>query len=301
LEQGLDADGEASAVVAAFFAALAPSARARLRDDTVERALIARATAARDAWFPVEVPGAALGAFLGERVAADAQSLAGLSIEDLYLTCACARGDRAAIERLEACYFGAVRAALARMRLPADAVDELQQRLREQLFVGPRPRIAEYRGRGALASWLSVSAVRAAYKLVQRETRPIADEDDRLAQLPTGDADLESGYVKRSYGPVFKRAFIEALDQLGDREKNLLRQHYLDGLTLEQLAALQRTHRATVARWLGSARQELLDRTRDRLMRHLRVPLADCDSIIRLAQSQLELTLMRLLAPGARR
>lgn len=296
-------------LLGAFWAALDGDVRARLRANGVERAveqvLIDRWTGARAAWFPVEVPPAELGAFLAVRVppgVASVETFDGLAIEDLYLSCACARGDVQALALLERHQFPAVRAALLRMRLAPEVIDELQQRLREQLFVssgdGPT-RIVEYRGRGALASWLSVSAVRAAYKLLERERREVPDEDERLARLSVSERDVETRYLKPHYRAAFKNAFGAAMGQLPDRDKNLLRQHYLDGLTLEQLAVLYRTHRATAARWLSSARQALLDRTRACLVEQLRVPFADCDSIIRMAQSQLDVTLHRLFAASA--
>lgn len=42
-----------------------------------------------------------------------------------------------------------------------------------------------------------------------------------------------------------------------------------------------------------AARERLLERTRAHLMQRLRVPLADCDSIIRNVKSQFDLTLFR--------
>jgi len=109
-------------------------------------------------------------------------------------------------------------------------------------------------------------------------------------------SDQETSYAQDRYRDAFRTAFSAALLSLDDRDKNLLRQHYLDGLTLDRLGVLYRTHRATAARWLAAAKQQLLDRTRSHLMGQLRVPLADCDSIIRLVKSQFDLTVYRLFA-----
>jgi RNA polymerase sigma-70 factor (ECF subfamily) len=187
------------------------------------------------------------------------------------------------------------------MRLAESVVDEILQRLRVYLFVDPgdgEPRIVQFRGRGTLGSWINVSAVRAAYKLLERETREQPHEDERLARVASQKQDQEAQIAKGRYGEAFRSAFRAALASLDDRDKNLLRQHYLDGLSTDQLGGLYRTHRTTITRWLGAAKQQLLDRTRSYMMSELRVPLADCDSIIRLVGSQLDLTLHRLFTTG---
>ena len=84
---------------------------------------------------------------------------------------------------------------------------------------------------------------------------------------------------------------------LSDREKNLLRQSAIDGLSIDDLAALYRVHRATCARWLEAAREALFSDTRRRLIDEAGIAEAECDSIIRLVQSQLHVTLRRVLAP----
>jgi RNA polymerase sigma-70 factor (ECF subfamily) len=288
-------------VLDAFTAAVAPALRSRLDKAALAVAWRARFTAARALWPTIAVAPLTFAGFVAERVPPDADASAvldGLAIEELYLTCACAYADGEALRLCEARYFPKARAALAGMRLEPSVRDEIVQRLRVSLFVaddGP-PRIAQFRGRGTLAAWIAVSAVRAAYKLVQRETREQANEEERLARLATPKTDQEISLAKGRYADVFRTAFSAALASLEDRDKNLLRQHYLDGLTVEQLGKLYRTHRTTVTRWMAAAKQQLLDRTRSHLMSRLRVPLADCDSIIRLVESQFDITIYRLLA-----
>jgi len=290
------------ALLQALAAGLAPSLRQALDSAALADALRARWATACAMWPTLAVPPAQFGTFLAERITAEADpaaTLDTLAVEELYLTCGCARGDAEALRLFEAHYFPKARAALVVMRLDPSAIDELLQRLRVHLFVDPgdgQPRIVQFRGRGTLGSWLSVSAVRAAYKLLQRESREETDEDDRLASVAARDSDQEVNIIKGRYGEAFRTAFSAALMSLDDRDKNLLRQHYLDGLSIDQLGVLYRTHRTTVTRWMAAARQQLLDRTRSHLMTRLRVPLADCDSIIRLVESQLDVTMHRLFA-----
>jgi RNA polymerase sigma-70 factor (ECF subfamily) len=282
---------------------LASSVRELLDVADTRARLLSALPQARVSWPTLTVAPARFAEYVAERIS-DAAGLEALlapaTLSELYLCCACADGDEDAIVALEANYFPSLVVALARLRLESHAVDEVLQRLRSQLFLqrsdGKRG-IAGFRGgRGTLAGWLSVIAVREGYRLVKRERRDAGSGDAELARLSGSERDLEKQYAARWSRDVFQRAFTLALAQLDNREKSLLRMHYLDGMTLEQLATVYRTHRATAVRWLAAARQRLLDRTRATLVEQLRVPIADCESIIRSAREQLELTLHRLFA-----
>jgi RNA polymerase sigma-70 factor (ECF subfamily) len=221
--------------------------------------------------------------------------LRNLSLAELYLACACGRADPLALEFFEARYLPGVGAALSRLRLGAAAVDELKQRLRRSLFVaedGRRARIALYSGRGALAAWLRVTVVRSAFKETQRQPTELPLVEERLTPP---DADAELRHLKRHYRPLFRDAFTEALSSLDRRDRRLLHQYYVDGLTIEQMGAAHGAHRMTVGRWLDAVRQRLLDQTRRGLMRRVRVSQAECDSIIRMVHSRLDLTFRSLV------
>jgi RNA polymerase sigma-70 factor (ECF subfamily) len=113
--------------------------------------------------------------------------------------------------------------------------------------------------------------------------------------MPSLVGDAELGHVRRDLRPLVRGALAQSLAALGPREKNLLAQHYLDGLGLGELGALYGTHRVTVARWLDAIRQRLLDQTRQAIVERARVSRPECDSIIRFMQSQIDLTLHGLL------
>ena len=74
----------------------------------------------------------------------------------------------------------------------------------------------------------------------------------------------------------------------------MLRQYYIDGLTIDRLAALYRVDRATTARWVVAARSAVLAGTRDFLGSALGVTTSEVESILRLVGSQLELSLRQL-------
>jgi RNA polymerase sigma-70 factor (ECF subfamily) len=280
------------------FLSAAPAAT-RPHFDRPERddALRALWSATSAEWPQLTRPAEVFVAFLASHLPADARSLAifgEFRLKEMFLTCACARGDTAAIRLLETHYFPVMYTSLRRMRLSPTMRQEASQIVRERLFVshqGQRPRIARYSGRGELGSWLSVSAVRAACRLLRKEQRHSAHEDDDLLQtVAAGGPDVETSYIQAGCRDLFRASFREALATLDTREKNLLRQHYLDGLTLDQIALLYQAHRGTAARWLQRARKHLYERTHAALRERLDIPDAERDSFIRMAQSQMEMT-----------
>ena len=224
-------------------------------------------------------------------------TLARVNTDDLYLACACALGEKNAILAFEQHCLHGLESALWRYQCSSDLVAEVKQRVRDRALVadaGP-PRIDSYSGRGDLRGWVRVMAVREAIQLVRRSRREVALEDDRPlhAFVTPGDPALE--HVKRHYSEEFKQAFSAALRDLSVRDQTLLRQHVIDGLTIDQLGVLYHMHRATAARNLQRARGALLDATRERLASRLRVAPREVDSILRLVRSQLEITLRWLV------
>ena len=124
---------------------------------------------------------------------------------------------------------------------------------------------------------------------LHRET-PLVDLDAQIA-----DGNLELDFLKREYRAEFRIAFAEAMTELSAKERNLLRYHFVQTLTIDQIGAIYRVHRVTAFRWLRSARQALVSATRRRVAKRLDVQPAEVDSILRLVQSQLELSVERVL------
>ena len=63
---------------------------------------------------------------------------------------------------------------------------------------------------------------------------------------------------------------------------------------MDELATSYRVHRATIARWLARARQDLLERTRQRLALAVGASGAEVDSIVRVLGSELDVSLSKL-------
>ena len=102
-----------------------------------------------------------------------------------------------------------------------------------------------------------------------------------LSALPFRADDPELMVMQAQAKEQFNAAFKAAVASLAERERNRLRQSCLDGLSIDELGALYKVHRATAARWLTKATEALLARTRANLMVDLAMTPALCESFIR--------------------
>ncbi len=237
-------------------------------------------------------------AYLRERLPPDLPppiALRRMHTSDLYLACACAHGHDDAIAVLEERCLGQIDRALSKIGIDRDVIAEVKQEIRYRVLVGGgHAEIVDFSGRGDLRRWIRVMATRQALRRQGRARREVATEDDELWQHLASFEPPELDQMKEFYRQEFKRAFEIALRALPRRERTLLRQHYLDGATLDELARLYRVHRATVARMLGRARELVLAATRNHLVSQLEVPSQDIDSILRTIWSRIEISLSAL-------
>lgn len=225
--------------------------------------------------------------------------LASLCLDDLYLVCGCLAKDPASVQTFEASVSPVIERAVA--SFGAQAAAEVGQGLRAALLVDHRgrgPLLREYRGQGALRRWLRVVAVREATRLYHAAKREAPADDDALFDSLVGAGDLHAELVRRDAAQLFRRAFAAALAELPARERTALRMHLVDELSIDQIAPAFEVHRATAARWISAARDAVLGKTRQHLMRELGLDSADADSLIRAARSKVDLSLERLLRSG---
>lgn len=241
----------------------------------------------------------AIASRLGDKQPLD-RALAQLQTTDLYLACGCVDGDPAALAAFEA-HYGAIvdRVLVASAFAEADRAD-VGQIIRQRMLVaaeGRPPRIQTYSARGTLAAWVRVIAAREIARRWSLKRRDIGDPDAVLArQLAPDNTELE--YLQRMYSEEFKLAFEAAIEALDARGRLVLRQHAVDGLGIDQLAALHGVHRATAARWIATAREAVLAETQQALTSRFQLSDSELKSVIRLLRGQLDVSLFRLL--GAR-
>lgn len=270
--------------------------------DELEPLLAARVARAAALWPDLALSEEEFVRAIAERLSPDApvRSLEAMHTDDLYFACGCVAGAPAALAGFEDLCGTALATAIASAGVsPADRAD-LAQIVRQRLLVAPEggtPRIATYSARGSLHAWVRVVATREALRMLSREIREVPAGDHEIETLIASEDDAEVRYLKRLYREEFKAAFHAAVDALDARSRLLLRQHTVDGLGIDQLAALHSVHRATAARWIQAARQDVLSGTQRELARRLRLSKAELVSVIRLIQSQLDVTLPELLRP----
>lgn len=257
-------------------------------------ALRAEWDAARAQWRGIDVSFDAFEAYVGARVGG-----APLALSDCYLACALGSGDRAALALFEAQLVPRLARVLAARGANDDTISEALQRMRQRLFVGTTPKITQYSGKGALQAWLRVVTVRELLQLQRAAPREKGVEDDRLFDRASAGDDPELEHLKTKYRAEFREAFAAALADLEANERNILRYHYLDGLTMDRIGALSGVHQTTVTRRLAKARQSLLDGTVSKMRRTLAVDAEQMQSIVRMIQSQLDVSLGGLMRDGS--
>ena len=259
---------------------------------------------ARAAWPDLELDEAGFAAHV-ERCR-DGEDTAALYAGDLWLAYGCAVGDAEAIAAFDREVLSQVGLLLSRVQPTPQLVDDVRQLLREKLLVAPpgaRPRIADYAGRGPLVAWLRVAAVRAALDLLRAGgARAAAGAEVEPDDLSSDDerSSPELDYLRQRYRPRFKAAFQDALRELDSEQRNVLRLHVVEGLNIDEIGALFKVHRSTVARWIAGARQAVLAGARHRLRDELGLSAGEFDSLAGVVRSQLDLSIGKILVKTRR-
>jgi len=270
-------------------------------DDTVRAASAAAPTLALDAEDFVahlarHLPDAPFEA-TGEPTKATKQ----LAFGDLYLAAACLRGCKAAVERLHREHLSQVPLFVARVLRGADkgTVDDLVQAVAEKLLVakGDTPaRLGDYGGQGPLGGWIRVVSTRMALRIVKKGDDLSADGE--APEVPIG-REPELDHLRVSYKDRFKAAFEGAFQKLDKEQRLLLRLHSSGTLRGDDIARMLGIDRSTAMRKLARAREVLFDATRDALMKDAGISSSEFRSIARVVQSQIDVTLSRVLQTKA--
>lgn len=177
----------------------------------------------------------------------------------------------------------------------------MKQELRQNLYVKRSetglPLIAKYHGRGALASWLKTISIRTAGKHLDRQ-KEIPVDDQTLEIVQPRSEEMELLQFKSVYHREFKSSFAEALNSLEQRDRQILKLHYLERRSIDEIGETLGKHRATAARWVIKARDELALRTREGLSARLDLTPTALESVMGMIVSQIDLS-FRALSPKA--
>lgn len=226
------------------------------------------------------------------------EALGTLHAADVLLALACARGDERALQELHRRIGQVVTRAVARLRSTGAFLEEVRQLLSQRLLVpaeGSAPRVLDYRGKGPLERWLRAAALRVALNLLETDRSPREQGESAIRALPDQGDDPELQLLRRRYAPEFKEAVEAALKGLSPKERNFLRLYFVEGLTVEQIGAMQGAHKSTVSRWLARARETVGVQVRQLLGNRLHLSAGELESLMGLLQSELELSLLRVL------
>jgi RNA polymerase sigma-70 factor, ECF subfamily len=288
-----------SAVVDAFVAALPAGEAASAHTDEELAAALDAAIARGSAAHPdITVAPTRVATYLAahaDEARPPSEWLSVRNMPDVHLACAVAGGDRRALELFEEQIAPAMRAAAA--RLLGGLADDVVQSVREKLLVGTDargPRIADYGGHGELVVWARVITIRGALTVLRREQRSVP-VDDHLWDAASPNCDPALALLKRESAALIKAAFHAGLAALQPRQRNLLRQHLLDGLSIDELGAMYQIHRVTAARWLTAARADLWAHTRRQLRQTLGLTDSAIGTMLDDIRSTLDLSIERAL------
>jgi RNA polymerase sigma-70 factor (ECF subfamily) len=221
----------------------------------------------------------------------------GLKGADLYLAAACVAGDRTAIETVRTMLAAELKFAAGKSNASQDQISEATARLSSVLFVDEEERPAAlrtYSGRGELKAYLSVVAHRELMRVVNRARREV-DLDADVIDYIVPPKDPEISLLRERYRSEVDDALRAAVRALDERDRALLRYAFIDGLNVDAIGKLYDVHRATGARWVAAARERLGTKIREELAARLKIGVDEVDSIVRLVQSRIDVSLERVL------
>ncbi len=251
-------------------------------------------------WPRIAVPPRRFMRYLADRIPARAGALSALPAmhtSDLYLAFGCMTGSRGAIEAFERQHVARIPAYLARGNAPADFIEEVKQRVRTRLFTaeaGRKRRLEAYSGRGPLAAWVRMTAMRIAIDL-DRDRDPAVSVGFEAEALKPATTDPELIYLKNQYGALVKQAIEATLASLSPHDATLLRLFFLQQVSHDALARIYHVPKSKVRRWLDEIRERIIEETRRFLVEELGVTKPRLDSVLRLVSSNLDPSIVRFL------
>ncbi len=218
---------------------------------------------------------------------------------DVLLAAGIEAGDDASLRWLQTQVARATRT----LRDEAQRSTDVESRVLELVAVaqpGRPARITEYAALGPLAAWVHVIVVRTARELAARGPPSVAPDlaEFAIAEIQSSSSP-ELGPLKARLAGDLGLAIRSASGKLDHRSRTLLTLHYLEGVGLEGLARAWNVHRATISRWLATAREAFLADVRKEFAVRAGVGSGEVDTLIRFVRSQLEVSVSRLFGAGS--
>jgi RNA polymerase sigma-70 factor (ECF subfamily) len=223
----------------------------------------------------------------------DLADLATCRADDIALAILACRGDAGAIAEIKRLLDREVELTALRTSATPEQANDVKGELGRILFGGA---LHDFAGRAALKSYISVIATRELVKTVQRGRRESPVADEQLFAMLSNLDDPELEVLRGRFHESVAVGLRAALAKLADRDRALLRYQLVDGWNVDRVGALYGVHRATAARWVAAARETLGQLLRDEIATTLSIPITEVDSIVRLVQSRIDVSLARLIS-----
>jgi RNA polymerase sigma-70 factor, ECF subfamily len=255
------------------------------------------------AWPAVELPAERFTEYLAERLdpaLPPERALAATCVPDLYLTCACAARNPAALEAFESHYLSALVGQVSRIDPSPAFADEVRQTLRIRLLMGDEqhdraPAILQYRGQGPLRRWLAVVATRTALNM-RKEGQPWVSLDEAVMDASLDSPELQNlrGVYLDDLRQATREAVTESLGELTPEERNLLRWHLVDRVSLRKIAVARGTYVMAVAREYARIRASIMDRVRRKAQERTGLSSTEAASLLNDLASRISITISNL-------
>lgn len=280
-------------LVAAFLRELPePVAEQWSLDPALGPTLVGLWTSAERAWPHLELQADGFAAHVARRVGLlPLDVIQTVDAPGLALAFSCSRGSEAAAVAFLALHGHDIDGALARFRIGAHAQADLKQDVLTKLLAR-NGSLSSYSGLGDLGAWVRTVTTR--HAISSRRKR--VDGDPPIKALDAPVHDPETAFIKRRHSAQLVDAIRATVATLSAGDRTLLRQRFVEQLTLEQLALAHGLHRASVARRLARLRQTLARGVRSKLSVELRIEGGELEEAMRWARSHLEFSVRRLLS-----
>jgi RNA polymerase sigma-70 factor (ECF subfamily) len=212
----------------------------------------------------------------------------GLHADDLCLVIACEVGDQNAWSDLFEGYGATVRSAARAASSNEAMADDVAQSIWADLHGlkmredgKPAGKLAYYSGAGSLGGWLRAVVGQLAIDQHRRQSRLVQTEADgdleRLAHDADGESnrlnlfqsgsDPEESLAAGMASADVEKALGQALAELDDEDRLLMKLYYFDGLRLREAGAVLGVHEATASRRLTRIHGEVRERVESILMK----------------------------------
>jgi RNA polymerase sigma-70 factor, ECF subfamily len=181
---------------------------------------------------------------------------------------------------------------------PGD-VNEMHSQLMRRLFVSSdesQPKFAQYVGRGQLGGLVRVAVTRHALTLVSAKDRK---SQEVSPNSPGIERDVSDKFAKAELQQLMKQALEQSADALTERQRSILRMHYVKHANIDDIGAVYRVHRATAARWLLEARTCLVESAREAFLLQAALEEHELAEVASMVESQLSMTWSRLFIAKA--